>query len=90
MCANPILKIFAGLWLCAAILPTAAAAQNTSFYDRKGEGWFWYQDPELEPEPVDENQVKQQATTPPADPKSPKAVEPPSYRRQEVEPFSVE
>lgn len=91
MFENPILKIFAGLWLCAAVLPTVAVAQDASFYDRKGEGWFWYQDPDLEPEPVDENRVKQQPITPAAaDPKPPKAVEPPSYKRQEVEPFSVE
>ncbi|MGI9303709.1 MAG: conjugal transfer protein TraF [Gammaproteobacteria bacterium] len=39
------------LWLLVIVLPGAAqAAGPVSFYDRKSEGWYWYQRDPVEPE----------------------------------------
>ncbi|MDM1717437.1 conjugal transfer protein TraF [Thiopseudomonas alkaliphila] len=77
--------VSAVLLATSTIAGAASYADDSRFYNRKSEGWFWYnEEPELEPEPEIPPQKPEVAEAPAPAPKKEKKKKP------EVEPFSAE
>ena len=57
------------LSLALLAVSETAQAEEATFFSRKAEGWFWYQDPPDEPEPAEQS--------PPPVPEEPQTAEPP-------------
>jgi conjugal transfer pilus assembly protein TraF len=76
------------LALAFAGVSTFAAANDSGFYERKGEGWFWYneeiepepeepkKEPELPPPPIEEVAKQEPVKLPPAPPPAAEGPEP--------------
>lgn len=62
-------------------LSEAVRAEETTFFNRMAEGWYWYQDPPEEPEPAEQQ---------PPLPEEPQTAEPPSEPPSTPEPEPVE
>lgn len=83
------MKRAATAFITACLITAGASAQqqeNTGFYDRGAEGWFWYQDPEPEKEP-EEPKFDPKKVKPPK-PKEKQAKKP--EKEEGPEPMSVE
>lgn len=81
-------SVFFTIWICLALVPYISyantALDDSSFYDRKKEGWFWY---EIEPAPKPKKKKK---PSPPPVPLSAKKVEPVEPKSLGPTPFSAD
>lgn len=82
------LALSAALIACA-VPAVPAVAQDSSYFNRRSEGWFWYQDPPPPPEPEEPIEAATPPPPPPLMPEEAKAEPPAPAPTAPLQPGSV-